>query len=267
MAKSSNIQAVFFDAGRTIWNRGGQKDIHEPDPPEFVEYCQQFGLETNQMMMGLCMQATFGNPKALRGQVGGDDFLYDSTYFQNEVFPKADENIVKLIKNNQLLPLIDIMAMAQSSSRLVRPIINLIERLRTPPATYKERVKIGIISDNIDFGFEHPYVMFSRKENDNFESIQHLFDDVVNSCEIDMCKATNAVGMLKLACERINVSPENCIFIDDLPHNIEKAREIGMTGFVIDVTDKTNVDNIVKSVEYLCYGIKESGISETRSKL
>jgi putative hydrolase of the HAD superfamily len=53
-----------------------------------------------------------------------------------------------------------------------------------------------------------------------------LFDGIVLSGEEGMRKPTP--GMYELGAERIGVPAESCVFVDDLPFNLEPAVELGM---------------------------------------
>lgn len=53
-----------------------------------------------------------------------------------------------------------------------------------------------------------------------------LFDGVVISGEVGMRKP--APDMYRLGAERIGVETERCVFVDDLPFNLEPAAELGM---------------------------------------
>jgi epoxide hydrolase-like predicted phosphatase len=56
--------------------------------------------------------------------------------------------------------------------------------------------------------------------------LTELFDGVVISGEEGMRKPTTE--MYSLGAQRIGVPPERCVFVDDLPFNLEPARELGM---------------------------------------
>ena len=58
------------------------------------------------------------------------------------------------------------------------------------------------------------------------ELLSELFDGVVISGEVGMRKP--ALEMYTLGAERIGVQPERCVFVDDLPFNLEPAAELGM---------------------------------------
>jgi putative hydrolase of the HAD superfamily len=53
-----------------------------------------------------------------------------------------------------------------------------------------------------------------------------IFDGVVISGEVGVRKP--APRMYELGAERAGVAPELCVYVDDLPHNLEPARRLGM---------------------------------------
>jgi epoxide hydrolase-like predicted phosphatase len=57
--------------------------------------------------------------------------------------------------------------------------------------------------------------------------IDHLFDDIVCSAEVGMAKPDPAI--YQLAAERLELAPDECVFVDDWDKNIEAARATGMT--------------------------------------
>jgi putative hydrolase of the HAD superfamily len=56
--------------------------------------------------------------------------------------------------------------------------------------------------------------------------LSEIFDGVVISGEVGMRKP--ALEMYVLGAERIGVPPAECVFVDDLPFNLEPAAELGM---------------------------------------
>jgi putative hydrolase of the HAD superfamily len=56
--------------------------------------------------------------------------------------------------------------------------------------------------------------------------LAELFDGVVISGEVGMRKP--APEMYSLGAERIGLAPDACVFVDDLPFNLEPAAEMGM---------------------------------------
>lgn len=58
------------------------------------------------------------------------------------------------------------------------------------------------------------------------ELLAKLFDGVVISGEVGMRKPTPAI--YELAAQRIGLPPRLCVFVDDLPFNLDPAAELGM---------------------------------------
>ena len=56
-----------------------------------------------------------------------------------------------------------------------------------------------------------------------------LFDGVLFSAEVKCLKPQKEIYMHFY--RRFNLKPEECFFIDDLPGNIEGARQTGMDGY------------------------------------
>jgi putative hydrolase of the HAD superfamily len=59
--------------------------------------------------------------------------------------------------------------------------------------------------------------------------ITDLFDVVVNSARVGLAKPD--VRIFHLAAELLGVPVSACVFTDDMPHNVEGAREAGMRAF------------------------------------
>jgi putative hydrolase of the HAD superfamily len=57
--------------------------------------------------------------------------------------------------------------------------------------------------------------------------IDELFDVVVDSSQVRLRKPDQAIFLL--TCERLGLSPKECLFVDDLRCNVDAATELGMT--------------------------------------
>jgi putative hydrolase of the HAD superfamily len=62
------------------------------------------------------------------------------------------------------------------------------------------------------------------------DELEAHFDTLIISGEVGLRKPDPEIYLL--AATRIGVAPENCAFVDDLPRNVEAARELGMFGVV-----------------------------------
>ncbi|MBI3952485.1 MAG: HAD-IA family hydrolase [Candidatus Doudnabacteria bacterium] len=57
-----------------------------------------------------------------------------------------------------------------------------------------------------------------------------FFEIFINSSEVKLEKP--APNIYHLACQKLQVSPQGCIFIDDTQQNVKGAEEVGMQGIV-----------------------------------
>lgn len=74
--------------------------------------------------------------------------------------------------------------------------------------------------------------------------LEHRFDVLVISEQTGTRKPDPAI--YRLAAERLGLPPEQCVFVDDLPHNLEPARALGMS-----VILKTSADQLLTDLEGL----------------
>ena len=81
----------------------------------------------------------------------------------------------------------------------------------------RERYSIGMLSNIGDTTIGQ---LFSDKELDE------LFDATVFSYDVGMVKPDPAI--FKLMCDKIGFEGEECLMIDDIEHNCEGARSVGM---------------------------------------
>jgi putative hydrolase of the HAD superfamily len=93
----------------------------------------------------------------------------------------------------------------------------LVRELRPP-------YKLGILS-NADLSL--------RDRLEGELALHHLFDDIVCSAEVGMAKPE--ADIFTLAARRLGLSPEECVFVDDLDTNVEAARQVGMQGVLFRV--------------------------------
>jgi epoxide hydrolase-like predicted phosphatase len=76
------------------------------------------------------------------------------------------------------------------------------------------------------------------------ERFPDLFDAVVISAEVGLRKPEPEIYLF--AAERLGVQPPECVFVDDLPQNVDGARAVGMEGIV-----HRNADFTVPKLEEL----------------
>ena len=80
---------------------------------------------------------------------------------------------------------------------------------------HEQGIATGLLSNS--WGNEYPREMWTD-----------MFDVVVISGEVGMRKPEPAI--FQLTCERLGLQPEQCVFVDDLRHNIDAAAALGWVG-------------------------------------
>ena len=120
----------------------------------------------------------------------------------------------------------------------VRP-EDLIERMfsHTRPAPEVAEVVLAARRAGIRTGLLSNSWGEGRYQRDRFAE---LFDAVVISGEVGLRKPEPAI--YTLAASSIGVAPEACVFVDDLYHNLEPARELGMATVLHSDVEQTTAE-------------------------
>ena len=84
----------------------------------------------------------------------------------------------------------------------------------------KSDFKLGCITNNVKSSSEE------NTDNETEEAMS-IFDHVIESSVVGIRKPNPEIYMM--SCDALNVSPDQCIYLDDLGINLKPARELGMT--------------------------------------
>ena len=84
----------------------------------------------------------------------------------------------------------------------------------------KSNFKLGCITNNVKPSSEE------NTDNETKEAMS-IFDHVIESSIVGIRKPNPEIYMM--SCDALNVSPFQCIYLDDLGINLKPARELGMT--------------------------------------
>ena len=84
----------------------------------------------------------------------------------------------------------------------------------------KSDFKLGCITNNVKSSSEE------NTDNETKEAMS-IFDHVIESSIVGIRKPNPEIYMM--SCDALNVSPDQCIYLDDLGINLKPARELGMT--------------------------------------
>ena len=80
--------------------------------------------------------------------------------------------------------------------------------------------KLGCITNNVKPSSE-------QNTDNETEEAMSIFDHVIESSIVGIRKPNPEIYMM--SCDALNVSPDQCIYLDDLGINLKPARELGMT--------------------------------------
>lgn len=105
--------------------------------------------------------------------------------------------------------------------------LELVDYIRS----LQSRYRTGIISNAWDD---------VREMIVNRWKIADAFDQVILSAEVKICKPDPRI--FQLALQRLEVAPEEAVFIDDFPRNIEGAQAVGMHAIRFLSTEQVRAD-------------------------
>ena len=108
-------------------------------------------------------------------------------------------------------------------------------RMAAALAECKKRFRVGCITNNMKRGDgAPPMTPRGNARAEEAARVMALFDVVVESSALGVRKPDPRI--YRIACERLGVTPERCVFLDDLGVNLKPARAMGMT--TIKVVDE-----------------------------
>ena len=97
----------------------------------------------------------------------------------------------------------------------------MIEALRR----IKTRFKTGCITNNMPADATTSRSIYSRE-------IMELFDALIESSKIGIRKPDPRIYLMM--CEKLGVTPDACVYLDDLGGNLKPARALGMTTIKVE---------------------------------
>lgn len=111
-----------------------------------------------------------------------------------------------------------------SQVKIDTTLVTLIEQMRG-------QARLGLLTNAII-----PFVRTIMAEHD----LERLFDTILVSAEEHMAKPDPAFYRLML--KRMDAAPEDCLFIDDNPANIDGAKRVGINALVFRSTKQLKVE-------------------------
>ncbi len=89
----------------------------------------------------------------------------------------------------------------------------------------KEQFIVACITNNIKSD-EKTTIPHSKNQVDQYMEIMELFDEVIESAVEGVRKPNPEI--YRIALSRLNINPEECVFLDDLGINLKPAKTMGM---------------------------------------
>ena len=183
------IEAVLFDFGGVI--------LLSPFEA-FAEYENEIGLPPDTIRK---INATNPDTNAWaqfeRREVNPEEFVL---LFEKEALALGHE--------------LDAQRILEGLHGSLRPV--MVEALRKCSSKFKT----AMLTNNIT-------PMGEQELDEEVEKVVEIFDLLIES-SIEGCRKPEE-KFYEIACDRLNVKPENCVFLDDLGINLKPARAMGMT--------------------------------------
>ncbi|MBA59034.1 MAG: HAD family hydrolase [Gammaproteobacteria bacterium] len=88
-----------------------------------------------------------------------------------------------------------------------------------------EKYAVGCITNNVNSG-QGPGMAKTEKKANQIQEVMSSFGTIIESSKVGMRKPDPRI--YQLACEKMRVSPKECIYLDDLGINLKPARALGM---------------------------------------
>ena len=192
------IEAVLFDFGGVILSSPFEA---------FAAYEKEIGLPTDTIRK---INATDPDSNAWaqfeRREVSTEEFVL---LFEEEALALGYE--------------LDALRILEGLHGSLRP--SMVEAL----SKCSSKFKTAMLTNNIT-------PMGEQDLDEDVQKVVEIFDLLIES-SIEGCRKPEE-KFYEVACERLNVKPENCVFLDDLGINLKPARAMGMTTIkVIDPED------------------------------
>lgn len=100
----------------------------------------------------------------------------------------------------------------------------------------KSKMPVGCITNNVKNAGAGPGMASDSKRATAVADVMQLFDVIIESSKVGIRKPNPEI--YKVACEAMNIKPEDAIFLDDLGINLKPAKALGMTTIkVINAAD------------------------------
>lgn len=179
---------------------------------------------------GVFTTSPFENFNKLEEELGAPrDFIrqVNSTNPDNNAWAQFESNSVSLDDFDELFAdesealgfRVDGKAVINVLSGDLRP--RMVEVLKI----CKQNYKVACITNNVRAG-KGPGMNQNTEKANQVGKVMDLFDAIIESSVVGIRKPNPAI--YQLACQALEVTPNDCAFLDDLGINLKPAKELGM---------------------------------------
>jgi len=110
----------------------------------------------------------------------------------------------------------------------------------------KNKLTIGCITNNMLSG-EGAGMARSSNKAEAIQEVLNLFDTVIESSKLGIRKPDPRI--YQIACDQLNIAPNEAVFLDDLGINLKPAKAMGM--FTIKVTSSSQaLDDLQEQLDF-----------------
>jgi len=171
-------------------------------------------------MGGVLLRTEDGSPRErLAGKFNLSRYELESLVFSSESSHQAERGIITAEEHWQTVKeylnldsdqLAEFINAFWAGDQMDHTLVSFVDHLRP-------RYKTGLISNAWSN---------ARSHIDGQHHFLHVFDEVIFSSEVGIRKPHQEIFTMML--DRLGVCGNECVFIDDFPHNLDGAEELGM---------------------------------------
>ncbi len=190
-------------------------------------------------MGGVLIKTMDRTPRtALAHQFGMSYEAMDALVYNSETAKKA--MVGEITENDHFISVLNHLGVPDFGIRAFQEAFwggdDLDSELKAYIGSIKNQFKLGLLSNAMDS---------TRQWLTEKYEILNLFDECVFSAEVKMAKPDTQIYHLIL--ERLNISAQEAIFIDDFIENIQAAKQLGFSTVLYRSTQQTihDIDNLI----------------------
>ncbi|MBP6859258.1 MAG: HAD family phosphatase [Candidatus Magasanikbacteria bacterium] len=172
--------------------------------------------------------------KDKREKYGLVDENLESTLKKFDLGQLSEDNLLDYFLNYDIVTLSkeDLRNEIDSYLEIDHNLVRIIQNLR------KQDFKVGLLSNA-------NHTFFDRKVFPTYPDFKSLFDEIVISSIVGMIKPEDDIYLHAL--QKLNVKPEEAIFIDDAEANVKTAIKLGIGGYVY--TDAASFGDYLRCID------------------